>query len=97
MGMAYFANPTLNDDIDRYDRTLAQIVADGTDVAGQMIEGGLARTCKNAVVASLGVSRNKVRSRANWHGHSGAAPDNDRTISSGGIGAWRNQGWAPMA
>ena len=33
---------------DRYGRTLAQIVADGTDVAEVMITEGLARPCKNA-------------------------------------------------
>ena len=34
--------------IDRYERTLAQIVADGVDVADPMIAEGLARPCKNA-------------------------------------------------
>ena len=33
---------------DRYDRTLAQIIADGTDVAEPMIAEGLARPCKGA-------------------------------------------------
>lgn len=34
--------------IDRYDRTLAEVVADGTDVADPMIAEGLARPCKKA-------------------------------------------------
>jgi micrococcal nuclease len=33
---------------DRYDRTLAQVIADGTDVAEPMISEGLARLCKSA-------------------------------------------------
>ena len=34
--------------IDRYDRTLAEVVADGTNVADPMIAEGLARHCKKA-------------------------------------------------
>src|SRR5262245_17235815 len=33
---------------DRYDRTLAQVIADGTDVSEPMISEGLARPCKSA-------------------------------------------------
>ena len=33
---------------DRYDRTLAQVVADGIDVSEPMISEGLARPCKSA-------------------------------------------------
>ena len=33
---------------DRYGRTLAQVIADGDDVAEQMIAEGLARPCKRA-------------------------------------------------
>ena len=33
---------------DRYDRTLAKVIADGTDVAEPMISEGLARPCKSA-------------------------------------------------